>query len=385
MKIFFRVVLAVFFCCVLSFNVFADDVKKDGTVSDDSTSITSTPILLSIEENNSAPVIRSRESSRKLNEEFITMPREMKSNLIKSVYEDVLFKVDDQKGLVSKKEIGLLQENVKKYWIENQEKNVSSGFKKLTLYFVPKGLRKFGEKFLRDFKMEFEFSGNKFNVMHEFAGTRELYFYPKESSRSWLKTPNKTDVLLFIPRQNNANTKAFMICQRANELDFYNDNSVLNDVGYAIDKVGIVVTGQGKGGITTGSIYEGKANLDIITSDIVTPSEVKNDKSAGRDPKVELSYLQSENKTYPIFDDSRIVGGLKFLFTMQYQSGQKRVSDFTNYIWIDKENISLPMSFSANVGGERKRVAIGFGNCYLIAVNAKTVTQVYTKEPFKKY
>ncbi len=371
------------FLLILIYSVFAISVFASG---DDGLKVDNA-IKLQKTVTKSESSVKATTNASDPKNDFIPMPDSVASSVIKTIYETGKFSIDDQKGYLFQKEINTKNQNLSKYWFGTPIKNINSKFQKLVLYFVPRELRKYGEKFLREFKISFVLRRNTLYISHDFGGKeKEVVFSPRENSRLWIKTPNKSDILLFVPKQTNGEdvSHSFMICQRANETGFYKENTILEDVGYSIDKVSMNVTGGGKASFTTGSLYEGKATVDIITTDVVTPSEMSGDKSIGINPNVEVSYLANKDKVATILDDSNIIGGLKFLFTMQYQSGQKRVSDFTNYLWIKKEDINLPMSFYGKIGDEKARIAIGKGNCYLIVLNAKTLNQVYSQEEFTK-
>lgn len=310
---------------------------------------------------------------------FITMPDDVNQSLLKSIYERTLFNINtDKDGYYLQTDEVRGKENLRRTWLGSPIKNKNSYSDKLTLYFKPKYLRKVSDVVLDSFKMEFELKNSSLIVRHSFAREKE-FLIMENDIKSWIMTNNKTDVIMYLPSQKLTNNKTlgFMVCPRANSARGYSQEISLIDTGYVIDKVKMDFKGETSASFTTGSNYKGRLELKVLTTDTLSTPEIPHDISFGKDPQVEVSYVPSDEKVFKVLNDNEIVGGLKFLYDMQYESGKQRITDFTNYNWIKKNNIDLPQKLQKLMGEKKVTASIMQGACYSIVLNSKIFKNYY--------
>ena len=316
--------------------------------------------------------------------EFISMPDEINSKILQNIYESSRFSVNKfSDGLYQKNEFIKSDDlSAKNVWQGSPIRKLKSTIQDFTLYFKPNKFRKFGDFILEDFKLHFKEDRITYIVTRNDSYKDVLTF--QGNNRFWLKSNNKSDVVIFVPQQETRfDTRTFMICPRANPETKLAKEINLVDTGYVIDKINVNFTGGTEATFSTGSIYKGRIDLKILNTDIVSSPEIPYDLSDGKDPKTSLEYVPTDNKVAQIHDDENIVAGLKFLYDMRYESGKRRVSDFTNYFWIKKNNVDLPLSFMVYKNNQKYLVNINPGACYNVILNVKVFNNAYmtqTKE-----
>lgn len=310
---------------------------------------------------------------------FIPMPDDVNQSLLKSIYERTFFNINrDKNGYYLQSDEVRGKEDLKRTWLGSPIRNIDSLSDKITIYFKPKFLRKVGDVILESFKIDFTSKNSLLIAKHSFAKEQEIVV-GREGSKNWIVTKNKSDVIVHVPAQNvhNKRTLGFMVCPRAYERRIDKSNVLLIDTGYVIDKVKMNFTGETKASFTTGALHKGKIMLNVLTTDVLDAPEIARDISFGKDPRVEIAYIPSEEKIYDVVNDNDIIGGLKFLYDMQYESGRERVSDFTNYNWIKKNKIDLPFKIKRHIGKVNLLANISGGTCYNVVLNAKIFKNYY--------
>ncbi|MGI6680222.1 MAG: hypothetical protein ACOX3T_01845 [Bdellovibrionota bacterium] len=69
---------------------------------------------------------------------------------------------------------------------------------------------------------------------------------------------------------------------------------------------------------------------------------------------------------------------------MQYESGKRRISDFTNYVWVRRNNIDWPIKLKRYVNNKAIVANIDEGDCYNIILNVRTLNHTYLDENLAK-
>ena len=311
--------------------------------------------------------------------EFIPMPDRVNSTLIKSIYENTNFNINNNKnnGYYLEKEKVIGNTLNKDVWLGSPIRHKESHSNNFTLSFKPNEFRKIGDVFLEPFEIDFKLLGDNLSIFHSSAKALDVKF-DKESKKLWIMTRNKSDILVLVPSQRTKfRTVGFMVCPRVYESKYFKSELNLIDSGYVIDAAKFKFSGETKASFTTGSYHSGKNELRIYTSDFVSAPEISYDVSRGRDPNTSLNYIPIKNEFIDVKDDENIIGGLKFFYNMSYESGKRRISDFSNYVWVRKNQIDLPLRLKKSINGSPVFINVSPGTCYSIVMNAKVFENTY--------
>ena len=317
---------------------------------------------------------------------FVDTPDELSQALFKAIYENTFFVVPEQNGIFKENEKIIGEEReVKRPWQGSKIRKMESGIKDLVLYFKPDKIRKLGDVYLNPFVLKFGLSHRtQISVKKDNYKPVLLEFNNDKNYSIWIRSNNKSDIQIFLPRIKNLNqkTRGFLVCQRSYKEEKFSKNSLLEDVGYKIEAVKTTFDGETNASLLTSSSLNGRVSLSLVTTDYVSSAKIDKDESFGKSPSVSLTYFPEDSDKKDVLNDDNITMGLKYLYSMQYQSGIKRITDYTNYMWVKKENINFPLRVIARVSEEIKKLDLQNGNCYSVIYNAKIINTTYSKEEF---